>query len=454
MINIEKIIKRAKKGDKEAFCRLILDVQPDLIKYAKTRFDQKEDVEDVIQNTIEKTYKNIHQLKNIKYFKTWITSILINECNKMYKKQKEEAITVQAYINNIDNTNDDIDNILFKFNDIIKILDDTDQKIFYLRYEEKCSIKEIATEFNMNENTIKTILYRGRQKIKEKLKKTSIIAIILCIFLIGGVIAISLVNILKNYFELKSIGGYNDGVLMAIENLDWYQTVDMDYIELGEGNKIRIEYILLDEMCLYMVVDFQSEKDISKYTNISLPDLTITNEKGEVICNRKNILAEQSRTEMGDKLIEKGNNNIKSLIYMYADELPISKTLNIDFTKTVLYGKKRELELKSNIHLQIDVDEKFLNPTTSTYSSNYNIIKKALTTNTGFYAIVETSSINKSEVYLKDEIGNTYNCDLISFTKDNVSSSYNRLIISNFNDINKEKITLVLGNTEIELHKK
>ena len=157
---------------------------------------------------------------------------------------------------------------------------------------------------------------------------------------------------------------------------------------------------------------------------------------------------------MGDKLIEKGNNNIKSLIYMYADELPISKTLNIDFTKTVLYGKKRELELKSNIHLQIDVDEKFLNPTTSTYSSNYNIIKKALTTNTGFYAIVETSSINKSEVYLKDEIGNTYNCDLISFTKDNVSSSYNRLIISNFNDINKEKITLVLGNTEIELHKK
>ena len=208
VINIEKLIKRAKNGDKEAFCRLILDVQPDLIKYAKTRFNQKEDVEDVLQNTILNAYKNFEQVKHAKCFKSWITHILINNCNDMYKKQKKEATIVQAYINN--NTHNSYNSDSLSVNDILKILNDTDKKIFILHHIEKYSIKDIATEMNMPTNTIKSILRRGKHKIREKFKTSTLILFILCLFIVGGVIATSIISLIKNYFETKSTGSNNE----------------------------------------------------------------------------------------------------------------------------------------------------------------------------------------------------------------------------------------------------
>lgn len=47
-------------------------------KTAKAILKNEDDIEDAIQDTLESAYKNIQTLKEPKYFKTWMTRILIN----------------------------------------------------------------------------------------------------------------------------------------------------------------------------------------------------------------------------------------------------------------------------------------------------------------------------------------------------------------------------------------
>ena len=74
---MEELIERAKKGDKNAFSQLIKSVENNLYWIAKTRIKNDDDIGDVLQETIYKSYKNIKKLRENSYFKTWIVKILI-----------------------------------------------------------------------------------------------------------------------------------------------------------------------------------------------------------------------------------------------------------------------------------------------------------------------------------------------------------------------------------------
>ena len=50
--------------------------------------DNDEDAADAMQDTILTCFEKIHTLKNPEYFKTWMTRILINECNKIHRHYK------------------------------------------------------------------------------------------------------------------------------------------------------------------------------------------------------------------------------------------------------------------------------------------------------------------------------------------------------------------------------
>ena len=83
---MEKLIKRAKEGDKEAFTQAILLIKNDLYKIAKVRTSNEDDIQDIIQETMMDAYKYIKKLKETSKFKSWIIKILINNCSKYYKK--------------------------------------------------------------------------------------------------------------------------------------------------------------------------------------------------------------------------------------------------------------------------------------------------------------------------------------------------------------------------------
>lgn len=170
---MEELIKKAQKGDKNAFTDVILQIRNDLYKIAKTRISSDDDIEDLIQDTMIETYKHIKKLREPEKFKMWVIKILINKCNKLYKKKYKKDISIDEYDLEkyiILNSQKDIEDDL-NFYHLIKDLKYEERIVLVLHYMEQYSVKDISKILKINENTIKTHLYRAREKIKKKLNE-------------------------------------------------------------------------------------------------------------------------------------------------------------------------------------------------------------------------------------------------------------------------------------------
>ena len=74
----------------EAFTELIISFEQDLYRIASIRLNSANDIDDVIQMTIEQALKNIKKLRHPQYIKTWLIKILINNCNIVFKRKNSK----------------------------------------------------------------------------------------------------------------------------------------------------------------------------------------------------------------------------------------------------------------------------------------------------------------------------------------------------------------------------
>lgn len=171
---MEELVIRSKNGDEKAFTELILSMKNDLYRIGKTRLNDDNDISDAIQETMINAYKHLKKLKDISNFKSWIIKILINECNKIYKKKNKsiklfEKITVEETPNIIDNSINSINSKL-DFELLINKLNYEEKLIVTLYYNNKYSCNEISEILNMNINTVKSKLTRTKEKVKKSYK--------------------------------------------------------------------------------------------------------------------------------------------------------------------------------------------------------------------------------------------------------------------------------------------
>ena len=87
-LRMKQRINRAIKGDQEAFVQLIQEHTQGMYKVARSILGNEEDVADAMQDTIVACYEKIGTLKKPQYFKTWLTRILINNCNDILRTKK------------------------------------------------------------------------------------------------------------------------------------------------------------------------------------------------------------------------------------------------------------------------------------------------------------------------------------------------------------------------------
>ena len=174
---MEELVKRSKQGDNQAFTELIISLEQDLYKIARTRLSNNDDINEAVQETIIKAYSSIKKLREEKYFKTWIIRILINQCNDVYRKNKKNEY-VEYEESRIEEIGNDF--LKQKINDLdflilIKDLNYDERIAITLFYLEGFSTKEIAKILRKSENTIKTRISRARKKLKDLLEKGGII---------------------------------------------------------------------------------------------------------------------------------------------------------------------------------------------------------------------------------------------------------------------------------------
>jgi len=165
------LVKKAIKGDREAFEDLINIYFDRLYKEAYLRCKHEEDAKEIVQETVYKAYRNIKNLKEPKYFKTWLSKILINVSNDYMRKNGmvELEHDENDYVKKVHNDNQ----VEIKI-DLYNAMDELEDKykdVIILRYIEDLKIEDISKILERPVNTIKTHIRKAIKDMKNLLKE-------------------------------------------------------------------------------------------------------------------------------------------------------------------------------------------------------------------------------------------------------------------------------------------
>ncbi|MDN4605124.1 sigma-70 family RNA polymerase sigma factor [Paenibacillus sp. F6_3S_P_1C] len=161
------LINQARQGDRDAFIKLIREIENSLYNTAKSMLRKEEDVADAIQETILKAYKSMHTLREPQYFRTWMFRILINECNTMLARRSlsNSYAEVPAQQKEYSSPYDEVD-----MREAVDRLEESKRIVIVLHYFEDLSLRQVADALGISESAVKMRLTRARQELYHTFK--------------------------------------------------------------------------------------------------------------------------------------------------------------------------------------------------------------------------------------------------------------------------------------------
>lgn len=89
---LARLVRRAQRGDADAFERLARPCGPTLYRVAASCLHGHDaDAADAVQNALIAAWRNIGSLREPRYFKTWLIRITINACRSLQRPRDHRA---------------------------------------------------------------------------------------------------------------------------------------------------------------------------------------------------------------------------------------------------------------------------------------------------------------------------------------------------------------------------
>jgi RNA polymerase sigma-70 factor (ECF subfamily) len=176
----EKLILRFQEGDINAYNELVKRYKDRLLNFVFRYFNNREQAEDVVQDTLIKLYTHASYYKNIAKFSTWIFTIAKNnalsELRKNKRKQTDSLWTDDGKVIDINSNDQTLDRRVqneIAVDQLNKFLDEIPENFrmaVVLRDFQELSYDEISKILEIPIGTIKSRINRGRIQLAEKMK--------------------------------------------------------------------------------------------------------------------------------------------------------------------------------------------------------------------------------------------------------------------------------------------
>ncbi|MFD2823244.1 RNA polymerase sigma factor [Lacinutrix iliipiscaria] len=172
------LIHRIMNGDTQVFAVLV-DRYKDLVfTLALRMMKNREEAEEVSQDTFIKVFKSLKKFKGDSKFSTWIYRIAYNTSLDRLKshKRKQQTVEINEFTEHQVKTIDDALNMMEvqerqqAIQDCLQLLPSEDCALLTLYYFEELSLEEISKVVNLKANNVKVKLFRSRKKLAEILR--------------------------------------------------------------------------------------------------------------------------------------------------------------------------------------------------------------------------------------------------------------------------------------------
>ncbi|MGY8808753.1 MAG: RNA polymerase sigma factor [Fidelibacterota bacterium] len=176
----EKLIARFQDGDINAYNELVDRYKDRLLNFVFRYFNNREQAEDVVQETLIKLYTHASYYKNIAKFSTWLYTIAKNnaltELRKNKRKRTDSLWTNEGKPIDLETKGDSLEKTVH--NEIAvealnRYLDEIPENFriaVVLRDFQELSYEEISKILEIPIGTIKSRINRGRIQLSEKMK--------------------------------------------------------------------------------------------------------------------------------------------------------------------------------------------------------------------------------------------------------------------------------------------
>ncbi|MDE0185887.1 MAG: sigma-70 family RNA polymerase sigma factor [Candidatus Poribacteria bacterium] len=168
----EKLVSQTLAGDRDAFGVLVRKYQGVVYTYAFQRVRNEADSQDISQEVFLRAYRHLYQLRHPHRFRSWLYTIMANECNRWLKrvsKKRQREIALEDAADDalqvepahtVPTPGWEID-----LEQAISALSDDNRVAVAMFYMGECSLKEISEFLGVSANTVKGKLYRARQQL-------------------------------------------------------------------------------------------------------------------------------------------------------------------------------------------------------------------------------------------------------------------------------------------------
>jgi RNA polymerase sigma-70 factor (ECF subfamily) len=180
------IVLQAREGDAKAFSELVRRYENKIFRLAMHITQNREDAEDVLQETFLKAYEHLDQFQGNSKFYTWIVRIAVNQAlMKLRKRKTDKTVSIDETIDTGEDTvareiaawdenpeerytREEMNEIL---NSAVEALAPPYRAVFVLRDVEEFSTEETAEALNLSIPAVKSRLLRARLQLRDKLTR-------------------------------------------------------------------------------------------------------------------------------------------------------------------------------------------------------------------------------------------------------------------------------------------
>lgn len=182
MNSYTEAVQKAMKGDQEAYTYLYEKTYTKCFYLARKFLNSEHTAQDIVQDAYVKAFKSLDTLEDPEKFQSWIGTIVSNLSKNELKRRKVTLFSETENEDGQDISDTFVDDrvsiqpeVVMDQNEtarlmkeIIDTLTDEQRICVTMFYIEQMSVKEMASVLEVSENTVKSRLNYGRQKIKDK----------------------------------------------------------------------------------------------------------------------------------------------------------------------------------------------------------------------------------------------------------------------------------------------